>query len=68
MSRLRSRIAERLVQSQQTAAILTTFNEVNMQGIIDLRNRFKDRFEKEHGVKLGFMGFFVKAAIAALKK
>jgi len=61
-------VAERLVQSQQTAAILTTFNEVNMQGVIDLRNRFKDRFEKEHGVKLGFMSFFVKAAIAALKK
>jgi len=68
MSRLRQRVAERLVQSQQTAAILTTFNEVNMQGVIDLRNRFKDRFEKEHGVKLGFMSFFVKAAIAALKK
>jgi 2-oxoglutarate dehydrogenase E2 component (dihydrolipoamide succinyltransferase) len=68
MSRLRQRVAERLVQSQQTAAILTTFNEVNMQGVIDLRNRFKDRFEKEHGVKLGFMSFFVKAAIAAMKK
>jgi 2-oxoglutarate dehydrogenase E2 component (dihydrolipoamide succinyltransferase) len=68
MSRLRARIAERLVQSQSTAAILTTFNEVNMQPVIDLRNRYKDRFEKEHGVKLGFMGFFVKAAVHALKK
>ncbi len=68
MSRLRMRVAERLVQSQSTAAILTTFNEVNMQPVIDLRNRYKDRFEKEHGVKLGFMGFFVKAAVHALKK
>jgi 2-oxoglutarate dehydrogenase E2 component (dihydrolipoamide succinyltransferase) len=68
MSRLRQRVAERLVQSQATAAILTTFNEVNMQPILDLRNRYKDRFEKEHGVKLGFMGFFVKAAVHALKK
>jgi len=68
MSRLRQRIAERLVQSQSTAAILTTFNEVNMQPVIDLRNRYKERFEKEHGVKLGFMGFFVKAAVHALKK
>jgi 2-oxoglutarate dehydrogenase E2 component (dihydrolipoamide succinyltransferase) len=68
MSRLRQRIAERLVQSQSTAAILTTFNEVNMQAIIDLRTRYKVEFEKEHGVKLGFMSFFVKAAIAALKK
>jgi len=68
MSRLRARVAERLVQSQATAAILTTFNEVNMQPILDLRNRYKDRFEKEHGVKLGFMGFFVKAAVHALKK
>ena len=68
MSRLRQRVAERLVQSQQTAAILTTFNEVNMQGVMDLRARFKDRFEKEHGVKLGFMSFFVKACVAALKK
>ena len=68
MSRLRARIAERLVQSQATAAILTTFNEVNMQPVIDLRNRYKDRFEKEHGVKLGFMSFFVKAAVYALKK
>ncbi|MBN9125329.1 MAG: dihydrolipoamide succinyltransferase [Nitrosospira sp. 56-18] len=68
MTRLRARIAERLVQSQSTAAILTTFNEVNMQGILDLRTRYKDRFEKEHGVKLGLMSFFVKAAVAALKK
>jgi 2-oxoglutarate dehydrogenase E2 component (dihydrolipoamide succinyltransferase) len=68
MSRLRARIAERLVQSQSTAAILTTFNEVNMQPVIDLRNKYKDRFEKEHGVKLGFMSFFVKAAVHALKK
>jgi 2-oxoglutarate dehydrogenase E2 component (dihydrolipoamide succinyltransferase) len=68
MSRLRARIAERLLQSQQQNAILTTFNEVNMQGVIDLRNRYKDKFEKEHGVKLGFMSFFVKAAIAALKR
>jgi 2-oxoglutarate dehydrogenase E2 component (dihydrolipoamide succinyltransferase) len=68
MSRLRQRIAERLVQSQSTAAILTTFNEVNMQPVIELRNRYKERFEKEHGVKLGFMGFFVKAAVHALKK
>jgi 2-oxoglutarate dehydrogenase E2 component (dihydrolipoamide succinyltransferase) len=68
MSRLRQRVAERLLQSQSTAAILTTFNEANMQAVIDLRNRYKDRFEKEHGVKLGFMGFFVKAAVHALKK
>ena len=68
MTRLRARIAERLVQSQSTAAILTTFNEVNMQGILDLRARYKDKFEKEHGVKLGLMSFFVKAVVAALKK
>jgi len=68
MSRLRARIAERLLQSQATNAILTTFNEVNMQPVMDLRTRYKDRFEKEHGVKLGFMSFFVKAAVAALKK
>ncbi len=68
MSRLRARIAERLVQSQSTNAILTTFNEVNMQPIMDLRTKYKDKFEKEHGVKLGFMAFFVKAAVAALKK
>jgi 2-oxoglutarate dehydrogenase E2 component (dihydrolipoamide succinyltransferase) len=68
MSRLRQRVAERLVQSQSTAAILTTFNEVNMAPLMDLRNKYKDRFEKEHGVKLGFMSFFVKAAVAALKR
>ena len=68
MSRLRARIAERLVQSQSTAAILTTFNEVNMQPVMDLRKKYQDRFEKEHGVKLGFMSFFVKAAVHALKK
>jgi 2-oxoglutarate dehydrogenase E2 component (dihydrolipoamide succinyltransferase) len=68
MSRLRARIAERLVESQSTNAILTTFNEVNMLPVIELRNKYKDRFEKEHGVKLGFMSFFVKAAVAALKK
>ena len=68
MSRLRQRVAERLVQSQSTAAILTTFNEVNMQAVIDLRNRYKDAFEKKHGVKLGFMSFFVKAAVHALRK
>ena len=68
MSRLRARVAERLVMSQSTAAILTTFNEVNMQPAMDMRNRYKDKFEKEHGVKLGFMSFFVKAAVAALKK
>jgi 2-oxoglutarate dehydrogenase E2 component (dihydrolipoamide succinyltransferase) len=68
MSRLRQRVAERLVQSQSTAAILTTFNEVNMGPLIELRGRYKDRFEKEHGVKLGFMSFFVKAAVTALKK
>ena len=68
MSRLRQRVAERLVQSQSTAAILTTFNEVNMGPVIELRSRYKERFEKEHGVKLGFMGFFVKAAVHALKK
>ncbi len=68
MSRLRARIAERLVQSQATAAILTTFNEVNMQPVMDLRKKYQERFEKEHGVKLGFMSFFVKAAVHALKK
>jgi 2-oxoglutarate dehydrogenase E2 component (dihydrolipoamide succinyltransferase) len=68
MSRLRQRVAERLVQSQSTAAILTTFNEVNMQPLIELRTRYKERFEKEHNVKLGFMSFFVKAAVSALKK
>ena len=68
MSRLRQRVAERLVQSQSTAAILTTFNEVNMHPVMELRSRYKDKFEKEHGVKLGFMSFFVKAAVYALKK
>jgi 2-oxoglutarate dehydrogenase E2 component (dihydrolipoamide succinyltransferase) len=68
MSRLRARIAERLVQSQSSAAILTTFNEVNMQPVMDLRKLYQDRFEKEHGVRLGFMSFFVKAAVHALKK
>ncbi|MFM7460609.1 MAG: 2-oxoglutarate dehydrogenase complex dihydrolipoyllysine-residue succinyltransferase [Burkholderiales bacterium] len=68
MSRLRARIAERLVQSQSTAAILTTFNEVNMAPVMALRNTYKDKFEKQHGVKLGFMSFFVKAAVHALKK
>jgi 2-oxoglutarate dehydrogenase E2 component (dihydrolipoamide succinyltransferase) len=68
MSRLRARVAERLVQSQSTAAILTTFNEVNMAPLMEMRNRYKDKFEKEHGAKLGFMSFFVKAAVAALKK
>ncbi len=68
MSRLRARVAERLVQSQSTAAILTTFNEVNMKPIMDLRATYKDKFEKVHGVKLGFMSFFVKAAVHALKQ
>ncbi|MPW19813.1 2-oxoglutarate dehydrogenase complex dihydrolipoyllysine-residue succinyltransferase [Paraburkholderia sp. CNPSo 3157] len=68
MSRLRARIAERLLESQQTNAILTTFNEVNMAPVMDLRNKYKDKFEKEHSVKLGFMSFFVKAAVHALKK
>ncbi len=68
MSRLRQRVAQRLVESQSTAAILTTFNEVNMQPVMDLRNRYKDKFEKEHGVKLGFMSLFAKAAVHALKK
>ncbi len=68
MSRLRARIAERLVQSQSTAAILTTFNEVNMAPVMELRAKYKDKFEKEHGAKLGFMSFFVKAVVAALKK
>lgn len=68
MTRLRKRVAERLLESQQTNAILTTFNEVNMQPIIDLRTKYKDSFEKKHGVKLGFMSFFVKAAIHALRQ
>jgi 2-oxoglutarate dehydrogenase E2 component (dihydrolipoamide succinyltransferase) len=68
MSRLRARVAERLVLSQSTAAILTTFNEVNMQPVMELRKKFQERFEKEHGVRLGFMSFFVKAAVHALRK
>jgi len=68
MSRLRARIAERLIQSQSTNAILTTFNEVNMAPVIEMRKRFQEKFEKEHGVKIGFMSFFVKAAVAALKR
>jgi 2-oxoglutarate dehydrogenase E2 component (dihydrolipoamide succinyltransferase) len=68
MTRLRARVAERLLQSQATNAILTTFNEVNMAPVMALRKQYADRFEKEHGVKLGFMSFFVKAAVAALKK
>jgi 2-oxoglutarate dehydrogenase E2 component (dihydrolipoamide succinyltransferase) len=68
MSRLRARVAERLVLSQSTAAILTTFNEVNMAPVMELRKRYQERFEKEHGVKLGFMSFFVKAAVHALRK
>ncbi len=68
MSRLRARVAERLLQSQSTNAILTTFNEVNMAPVMEMRKRFQEKFEKEHGVKLGFMSFFVKAAVHALKK
>ncbi len=68
MSRLRARIAERLIESQRSTATLTTFNDVNMQPVMEIRGRYKERFEKEHGVKLGFMSFFVKAAVAALKK
>lgn len=68
MTRLRARIAERLVDAQQNAAILTTFNEVNMQAVIDLRARYKEQFEKEHDVRLGFMSFFVKATVEALKQ
>ena len=68
MTRIRQRIAERLVSAQQTAAILTTFNEVDMQPVMDLRARYRDAFEKEHGVRLGFMSFFVKAAVEALKR
>jgi len=68
MTRLRARVAERLLQSQSENAILTTFNEVNMKAVIDLRNKYKEKFEKEHGIKLGFMSFFVKAVVAALKK
>jgi 2-oxoglutarate dehydrogenase E2 component (dihydrolipoamide succinyltransferase) len=68
MTRLRARIAERLVEAQQTAAMLTTFNEVDLTEVMDLRSRYKETFEKEHGVKLGFMSFFAKAAVEALKK
>jgi len=68
MTRLRAKIAERLLQAQQNAAMLTTFNEVNLKAVIDLRNQYKDRFEEKHAVKLGFMSFFVKAAIEALKR
>jgi 2-oxoglutarate dehydrogenase E2 component (dihydrolipoamide succinyltransferase) len=68
MTRLRARVAERLLQSQSTNAILTTFNEINMAPVMEMRKKFQDRFEKEHGVKLGFMSFFVKAAVHALKK
>ncbi|EHQ52486.1 dihydrolipoamide acetyltransferase [Ectothiorhodospira sp. PHS-1] len=68
MTRLRARIAERLVEAQQNAAMLTTFNEVNMKPVMDLRAQYKDRFEKRHGVRLGFMSFFVKAATEALKR
>ena len=68
MSRLRARVAERLLQSQATNAILTTFNEVNMAPVMEMRKRFQEKFEKEHGVKIGFMSFFVKAAVRALKK
>ncbi len=68
MSRLRARVAERLLQSQSTNAILTTFNEVNMAPLMEMRKRFQEKFEKEHGVRLGFMSFFVKAAVAALKR
>ncbi|MCH8178679.1 MAG: 2-oxoglutarate dehydrogenase complex dihydrolipoyllysine-residue succinyltransferase [Proteobacteria bacterium] len=68
MSRLRARVAERLLQSQATNAILTTFNEVNMAPVMEIRKKFQEKFEKEHGVKLGFMSFFVKAAVHALKK
>ncbi len=68
MSRLRARVAERLLQSQSTNAILTTFNEINMAPVMEMRKKFQERFEKEHGIKLGFMSFFVKAAVHALKK
>ncbi len=68
MSRLRQRVAERLVQSQSTAAILTTFNEVNMAPVMEMRRKYQERFEKEHGVRLGFMSFFVRAAVHALKR
>src|SRR5690606_35189644 len=68
MSRLRAKIAERLVAAQHNAAILTTFNEINMKPVMDLRKRYKDQFEKKHGVRLGFMSFFAKAVVEALKR
>jgi 2-oxoglutarate dehydrogenase E2 component (dihydrolipoamide succinyltransferase) len=68
MTRLRAKVAERLLQAQQNAAMLTTFNEVNLKAVIDLRNQYKDRFEQKHAIKLGFMSFFVKASIEALKR
>ena len=68
MTRLRARIAERLVQAQSTAAMLTTFNEVDLKAVNELRARYKDKFEKEHGARLGFMSFFVKACVEALKR
>ncbi len=68
MTRLRAKVAERLLQAQQNAAMLTTFNEVNMKNVIELRNQYKTRFEEKHAVKLGFMSFFVKASIEALKR
>jgi 2-oxoglutarate dehydrogenase E2 component (dihydrolipoamide succinyltransferase) len=68
MTRLRARVAERLVQAQQNAAMLTTFNEVDLQAVLALRSRYKDQFEKTHGVRLGFMSFFVKAAVEALQR
>lgn len=68
MTRLRTRIAERLLQAQQTTASLTTFNEVNMQAVMDLRRRHRERFEEKHGVKLGFMSFFIKASVEALRR
>ncbi len=68
MTRLRAKVAERLLQAQQNAAMLTTFNEVNLKSVIDLRNQYKDRFEEKHAIKLGFMSFFVKASIEALKR
>ena len=68
MSRIRARVAQRLLESQRNAAILTTFNEVSMRAVVDLRSRYREKFEKEHGIKLGFMSFFVKAAVSALKQ
>lgn len=68
MTRLRARVAERLIEAQQTAAILSTFNEINMQPVMELRSRYRDQFEKQHGVRLGYMSFFVKAVVEALKR